>query len=68
MQHNTLCILYYFIDEICQFLENQSTGSREDFNGLTIYGRGNHLGHNQDTANKLSVPLPKSLITKVFFP
>ena len=28
-----------------KFLENQSTGSRENFNGFTIIGRGSHLGH-----------------------
>ena len=28
-----------------KFLENQSTGSREDFNGFNMYRRGSHLGH-----------------------
>ena len=27
-----------------KFLENQSTGSREDFL-MILYGRGSHLGH-----------------------
>ena len=67
MQHNTLCILYDFIDNICQFLENQFTGSREYFNGFTIYGRGNNLGHDQDAVNKLSAPLLREAQHKVWY-
>ena len=28
-----------------KLLDNQSTGSKEDFNGFNIYRRGSHLGH-----------------------
>ena len=43
-----------------KFRENRPAGSGEDFlRVFTMYGRGGHLGHDQDAENKLSLPLPK---------
>ena len=51
-----------------KFHGNQSTGSRkEDFlRVFTIYGRGGHLGHDPDAANKLSFPLSKEAPHKIW--
>ena len=32
---------------------------------ITIYGRGGHLGHDQDIGNKISMPLPKEASHKI---